>query len=73
MVPFYHIYATSLPYQRGLNNRRNLNAAAFAHAGKRGLLAVFLPLQLWRLPKTYAWSATILVDELDARRTPRWL
>jgi hypothetical protein len=27
----------------------------------------FAPLLLWRRPKAHAWSATVLVDELDAR------
>jgi hypothetical protein len=43
----------------------------FAHAENLGSFRKkrrwFLPLRLWRLSKAHAWSATVLVDELDAR------
>jgi len=51
-------------------NRSDLRAQAFGEnwvrfARKRCRLP---PLSLCRLPKTYTWSATVLVDELDAGR-----
>jgi hypothetical protein len=39
----------------------NKHWVRFAKTGQR-----FSPLLLWRLSKAYAWSTTVLVDELDA-------
>jgi hypothetical protein len=49
---------------------QNLNSAAGKQRQRDCDVHRFSPLRLWRLSKAHAWSATVIVDELDAAR---WL
>jgi hypothetical protein len=56
-------FACRPPREAPLRARQG-NWLRFAKKSRRW----FLALLLWRLPKTHTWTATVLVDELDASR-----